>query len=453
MALVIAVLAGGVTILTAFTSFLHFAYRSPSAHVAIETAVTVIALVTAYFAWGRFRHSRLPADLALSFSLATVSITRLAFTGIPALFDFHDADRFSTWSSLGGSVVGTAALTVAAFAPDRPLARPLQSAARAAMAGMLALTAIGVAFAVSASRLPVGIDPALSPSTASPAPGNPAILAVQFVLAVLLLWAAIGFNRRAVRGQEFYSWLSAGATVGGFARVNYILFPSLYSNWVYMGDFLRLTFYLLLLVAVLREIGAYQARIAESAAQEERRRLARDYHDGVAQELAFIVAHLQGMTRKYDFLEPLRAASERALQECRWAINALTIPGGQELSAALVETAEEIATREGTRLELEIDPNVDVPRETREALLRIVSEAMTNAARHGGARTVQVELMNGDGTILRVRDDGDGFEVRDAEGGGGFGLVSMRERIHAVGGEISVISKPGAGTLIEVRVP
>jgi hypothetical protein len=110
MALVIAVLAGGVTILTAFTSFLHFAYRSPSAHVAIETAVTVIALVTAYFAWGRFRHSRLPADLALSFSLATVSITRLAFTGIPALFDFHDADRFSTWSSLGGSVVGTASI-------------------------------------------------------------------------------------------------------------------------------------------------------------------------------------------------------------------------------------------------------------------------------------------------------------------------------------------------------
>jgi signal transduction histidine kinase len=453
MALVIAVLAGGVTILTGFTPFLQFAYRSPSAHVAIETAATVIALVTAYFAWGRFRHSRLPADLALSFSLATVSLTRLAFTGIPQLFDFHDADRFSTWSSLAGSVVGTAALALAAFVPDRPLARPLHTATRAAAAGVLGLTVIGVAFAVSASRLPVGIDPALSPSTASPAPGNPAILAVQFVLAVLLLCAAIGFNRRAVRGEEFYTWLSAGATVGGFARVNYILFPSLYSDWVYTGDVLRLTFYLLLLVAVLREIGAYQTRIAESAALEERRRLARDYHDGIAQELAFIVARLQGMTRQYGFLEPLRAASERALQECRWAISALTVAGGQALSTALVETAEEIAAREGTRLELEIDPNVDVPRETREALLRIVSEAMTNAARHGRARTVHVELMNGDGTILRVRDDGDGFEVRSAEGGGGFGLMSMRERVQAVGGEIRVTSQAGAGTLIEVRVP
>ena len=78
---------------------------------------------------------------------------------------------------------------------------------------------------------------------------------------------------------------------------------------------------------------------------------------------------------------------------------------------------------------------------------------MTNAARHGGAQTVQVELMNGDGTILRVRDDGNGFDVRATEGGAGFGLVSMRERINAVGGEISVTSKLGAGTLIEVRVP
>jgi signal transduction histidine kinase len=86
-------------------------------------------------------------------------------------------------------------------------------------------------------------------------------------------------------------------------------------------------------------------------------------------------------------------------------------------------------------------------------LLRIASEALTNAARHGRAQRVHVELMNGDGVVLRIRDDGVGFDTRSAEGRGGFGLVSMRERVAAVGGELSVVSAEGAGTLIEVRLP
>jgi len=405
---------------------------------------------------GRLRRwsCALTGAAALSLALAAVPITRFAFTALPAAFDFSNSDRFSTWASLSGSVVSASGLVIAGFAPDRPVRRPLRTAAWAATAGLLVLATIGTAIGLTAGRLPVGIDPGISPENASLSSGHPAILAMQFVFALLLFFAAWGFNRRAAGGEEFYTWLTAAAVVGAFSRINYALFPSLYTDWVYSGDFFRLLFYLLILVAVLRQIGAYQAQIARSAALDERRRLAREYHDGLAQELAFIVARLQPLTREHSFLQPIRAASERALQECRWAIGALTVSSNEKLSTALADTVEEIAAREGTRLELDIAPDVDVPRKSQEALLRIAGEALRNAVRHGQAESVRVELLNGERVILRIHDDGVGFDTRTVNrDGGGFGLVSMRERIAAAGGEFRMVSKEGAGTLVEVRLP
>jgi signal transduction histidine kinase len=88
----------------------------------------------------------------------------------------------------------------------------------------------------------------------------------------------------------------------------------------------------------------------------------------------------------------------------------------------------------------------------REALIRIVREAITNAGRHGGAKNVSVELTNGHGTHLRIVDDGSGFDPRHTRVGG-FGLVSMRERTEALGGRFRLSSQAGGGTNIEVRLP
>ena len=102
-----------------------------------------------------------------------------------------------------------------------------------------------------------------------------------------------------------------------------------------------------------------------------------------------------------------------------------------------------MANRVGTRLTLELDTGVRVSAATREQLVRIVREAVTNAARHGKAETVTVALTNGNGLTLRIEDDGLGFEPV-AVNGNGFGLVSMSERASSLGGELRVVSAPRA---------
>jgi signal transduction histidine kinase len=86
----------------------------------------------------------------------------------------------------------------------------------------------------------------------------------------------------------------------------------------------------------------------------------------------------------------------------------------------------------------------------------LVSEAISNAARHAHAAHVKVELCPGlhDRVRLRISDDGTGFDPRAplSQAAGGFGLVSMRERAAALGGEIRLESEPGVGTLIEVAL-
>ena len=90
--------------------------------------------------------------------------------------------------------------------------------------------------------------------------------------------------------------------------------------------------------------------------------------------------------------------------------------------------------------------------DAREALVRIACEAVSNAARHGQAQLVRVELQNGRHVRFRVVDDGVGFDPSIPRPGH-FGLVSMRERAQAVGGSFRVRSAPGAGTEVEVVLP
>jgi signal transduction histidine kinase len=96
-----------------------------------------------------------------------------------------------------------------------------------------------------------------------------------------------------------------------------------------------------------------------------------------------------------------------------------------------------------------------LPAAQEEALLRVAQEATHNALRHAGARTVAVTLDgHGAGALLRIRDDGRGFDptaVRRA--GRHLGLVSMRDRAAGVGGSLSVQSEPGEGTVVEMEVP
>jgi signal transduction histidine kinase len=95
-----------------------------------------------------------------------------------------------------------------------------------------------------------------------------------------------------------------------------------------------------------------------------------------------------------------------------------------------------------------------LPEATALCLYRIVQEALRNVVKHGGTDRAVVELSGApDGIRLRVCDEGAGFDPTSVHGNGGLGLVSMRERLHLVGGAIAIDSRPAGGTRIDIRVP
>jgi signal transduction histidine kinase len=148
----------------------------------------------------------------------------------------------------------------------------------------------------------------------------------------------------------------------------------------------------------------------------------------------------------------IASAADRALDESRRAIAALTRPLDEPLAAVLADVAADVAGRVGLELELDLPEEAVVSPQTREALLRIVREAVTNATRHGGASEISVELAAGEGLRLRVQDNGRGFDA-EAVNGYGFGLTSMRERAEALGGSLTLGPRAGGGTTVEVSLP
>ena len=255
-------------------------------------------------------------------------------------------------------------------------------AALTAVAASLALVGVG-AFALR-GVLPETLVAGLA-SAGSYHPvldGHRGVIVIQAVSAALLAAAAIGFaTGRAWRGTTLGSWLATAAVLGAASRLNYALYPSLYSEWVYTGDLFRLAFYVVLLLALAWLVRGYWQRLASVAVLEERRRLARDLHDGLAQELAYLVREAPELTP-----DEVRTTATHALDEARQAIAALARPSDQPLQADVATAAEDAARREGARVVLRLGERiVPVGGEAREALVRVAREAVSNAARHGGA--------------------------------------------------------------------
>jgi signal transduction histidine kinase len=455
---VLAALAAGVfTDIVMTVHSVQYAYRSIAVHAMLEVTATLIAFVTTVLLWGRLRYRRGLDDLLLFVAIGFLSVTSLLFAVIPAAI-WREPHPFSTWTTLIAGGLTAAVLAVAAHVRSVRI-RNYERAGRIAVVVMtVALLAIGTVVGAYVERLPVGIDPSRSPlNIPGPISGNWAIAGVQLTIAVLFLIAAIGFTRRAeVTSDEFFLWLGAGAVFAAFARLNYVVFPSLYSEWVYTGDILRFGWHLLLLIGAVREIRVYQRAYAEARVLEERRRIARDLHDGLAQELAFIAnktRELSGGAASVSrtALRQVASAAQRGLDESRRAIQTLTTDDDEPFEIVLVQTVEEVADRLGANVQIEAEPAPEITADQREQLLRIVREAVTNAACHAHADLVRVQFTNGGRPMhLRVEDDGIGFDPDDTDGG--FGLVTMRERALAIGAEFNVNSTRGRGTAVEVRL-
>ena len=454
--LLAAVIAGVATDFVIMVPTLQFAYRSVPVHAMLEATATLISFLTTILVWGRLKWRQGLDDLLLFVALGLLSVANLLFAAVPAAI-WQDPHPFSVWTTLGAGAASAGLLAAAALVRPVHLKNYEHAGRIAVIALAVGLVALGALVGGFVDHLPIGIDPARSPvHEPGPIVGNAVIVVAQMVIAVLFVAAAVGFTHRAEKSRdEFFLWLGVASIFAAFARVNYFVFPSLYSEWVYTGDILRLLWHVLLFIGAVREIQLLQRTSANARVLEERRRIARDLHDGLAQELSFIATKSRELVENDGGAETLRqlaSAAERGLDESRRAIATLTRKDDEPFDVLLVQAAEEIGQRLGTRIVVVAEPAPGIAPAHQEQLLRIVREAVTNAARHGHPNVVRVAFTNGGVLRLSVEDDGVGFDPEASEGQG-FGLVAMRERAAAMGAEFHLESRPNDGTRVEVVVP
>lgn len=200
------------------------------------------------------------------------------------------------------------------------------------------------------------------------------------------------------------------------------------------------------------------------AAEEERSKIAREIHDGIAQSIYMLSLDLekasamaQGEGKLGPRLVQLVSLARQTLIEVRHYIFDLKplLAGDVSLANTLESQAREFSTASGIPVTLNVEGvEPGLPVATQAALFRILQEALANALRHARASAITVRLAFGASSIvLDIIDDGMGFDWYAAIEGSGFGLQNMRERAVELGGQMHVITKPGIGTTVHVEIP
>jgi len=227
------------------------------------------------------------------------------------------------------------------------------------------------------------------------------------------------------------------------------------------------------------------AQAREAGVVEERRRLAGEIHDTLAQDLTGIVSQLEAAEHirhrpeeSARHLARARALARAGLTEARRSVRALRPEQleGAALPEAVTDLARDWSRHSSVAADVDtVGTPVRAPADVEAAVFRVAQEALSNVAKHARATAVRLTLTYLDGTLLLdVVDDGDGFTPRtpsggepggppgrppggtggdSGDGGHGFGLVGMRERLARVRGTLTVDSAPGAGTTLNASVP
>ena len=220
-------------------------------------------------------------------------------------------------------------------------------------------------------------------------------------------------------------------------------------------------------LAVAIENARLHAQVLDHAVLEERERLARELHDGLAQMLAYVNAQTLAIRAlvtdgRLDAavvqLDEMELSAKEAYTDVRSAILGLRV-GNDGFLPGVREYVRHFEQISETRAQLRIDPGVEtlhIAPASEIQLVRIVEEALRNVRQHAQARRVEVRFSVAD-SVLRVEiaDDGRGFrsERREPKGWPRFGLQTMRERAGAIGATLDVITAPGEGTRVIVLVP
>ena len=196
------------------------------------------------------------------------------------------------------------------------------------------------------------------------------------------------------------------------------------------------------------------------AQEEERRRLARDLHDEVNQALTAILLRLEALAHdappeQAEEVTELKRLVNQAMEELLSLARQLrpTALDDHGLVPAIDAQLKRYAARTGVETRLGASGEASaLGEDVQTAVYRTAQEALANVSRHSGASVVEVDLtVDGPRAVLRVRDDGAGFDPGGSNGDG-LGLKGMAERARLVGGELDVRSAPGGGTTVMLRI-
>ena len=220
-------------------------------------------------------------------------------------------------------------------------------------------------------------------------------------------------------------------------------------------------------VAMAQTVAAEGLQRAMQAAEDERRRWARELHDDTLQDIGALRVLLGG-ARQIGDAEHLAAAVDEAVERLGEQADVLRAlitdlhPVALDklgIEAAVSALTERVRRTTALDVGVDIDLSFEAGRtpdrlapDTELAVYRTVQEALTNVVRHADASRADIEIREVGGTVTaRVTDDGRGFAP--ADDATGFGLIGMRERVTLLGGELEIRSRPGTGTTVTVRVP
>ncbi|WP_040952859.1 sensor histidine kinase, partial [Gorillibacterium massiliense] len=127
---------------------------------------------------------------------------------------------------------------------------------------------------------------------------------------------------------------------------------------------------------------------------------------------------------------------------------------GKRLAQAMKELITELQAKVPMDIVLEMEEDIQLPKGIEDHLFRILQEALSNALRHSKAGAMEIRFLRlSDGIRMTIKDDGVGFQLGVDEKHASYGLASMKERINEIGGSIHIVTAPGKGTRIEIRVP
>jgi signal transduction histidine kinase len=412
----------------------------------VETCVALSALLASALLTIQIRRHARRQDVLLLSALVSVGLTDFLFLALPNLAGVN-IPAFGI----------DARMLVQGLVPLVFLAAAITGGPRTIRWSPGRSVAIGSACLAAVAAIEV-LDLVIGRGAAPGQIGSDLVIALAVVEAAIFVLAAVAFIWLFAADSKTATMLASASLLLAGARLQALAMPTVAANWVTLRDLLRVAAYGLLLAAIARESGLLHRAEARAAVSAERERIARDIHDGLAQDLATIALHAQQLRTSLGEDHPLTVAARRALASSRETIVDLSASHADSTSAAIRTVADELEARFDIAVtvndRIDTEGSGDLPARVREQAVRIAREAIVNAARHGGAQNVEVTLEgNAVGALLlRISDDGCGIELDALASSTGFGLRTMRARAAELGADLTAGPRVSGGTVLELSM-